>query len=81
MSKQSLSFILLSDTCSQKGHSVSYMTILFSMLANHLIRHQAKCKVGCQLGDRGWPFNLPQGFVWVCMGKHTHFITPEGYPR
>ena len=19
-------------------------------------------------------FNLPQGFVWVCMGKHTHFI-------
>ena len=21
-------------------------------------------------------FNLPQGFVWVCMGTHTHFITP-----
>ena len=23
-------------------------------------------------------FNLPKGFVWVCMGKHTHFITQEG---
>ena len=23
-------------------------------------------------------FILPQGFVWVCMGEHTHFIAPEG---
>ena len=23
-------------------------------------------------------FNLPQGFVWVCMGKHTYFIIQEG---
>ena len=23
-------------------------------------------------------FNLPQRFVWVCTGSHTHFITPEG---
>ena len=23
-------------------------------------------------------FNLPQGFVWVCMGQHTHFIAPKG---
>ena len=22
--------------------------------------------------------NLPQGSVWVCRGKHTHFIIPEG---
>ena len=22
--------------------------------------------------------NLPQGFVWSCMGKHTHFITSVG---
>ena len=26
-------------------------------------------------------FNLPQGFVWVCMGLHTHFIAPEGHIR
>ena len=28
-------------------------------------------------------FNLPQGFVWVCMVLHTctHFITPEGGPK
>ena len=24
--------------------------------------------------------NLPQGFVWICMGKHTHFITPIPTP-
>ena len=24
-------------------------------------------------------FNLSQGFVWVCMSWHTHFITPESY--
>ena len=23
-------------------------------------------------------FNLPQGFVWACMGSHTYFINPEG---
>ena len=23
-------------------------------------------------------FNLPQGFVWVCMGYQSHVITPEG---
>ena len=23
-------------------------------------------------------FNLPQGFVWLSMGAHTHLITPEG---
>ena len=22
-------------------------------------------------------FRFPQGFVWVCFGKHTHFITPR----
>ena len=23
-------------------------------------------------------FNLPQGFVWVCMDSHTRFITHDG---
>ena len=23
-------------------------------------------------------FNIPQRFVWVCMGLHAYFITPEG---
>ena len=22
-------------------------------------------------------FRFPQGFVWVCIGYHTHFITPS----
>ena len=35
-------------------------------------------KVGCQPGDCIWLLNLPQEFVWVCMDKHTHFITPKG---
>ena len=47
----------------------------FSKLANHQIRHQATHvhKVGCQAGH----LNLPQGFVWLCIWEHTHFITPE----
>ena len=22
-------------------------------------------------------FNLPDGFLWVCTGQHTYFITPQ----
>ena len=43
--------MLFNDTCSQQGHSVSCMTILFSKLANHQIRHQATHKMDCQPGD------------------------------
>ena len=25
-------------------------------------------EVGCQLCDFTWPFDIPQGFVWVRMG-------------
>ena len=48
-------FVLLYDTSSQKGYSVPSMTIVFSKLANHQIRHQARHKVGCQPGDCIWP--------------------------
>ena len=35
--------------------------------------------MGCQPGDFAYGhFNVPPGFVWVCMAQHTHFITPEG---
>ena len=37
-------------------------------LQNHQIRHQATNTVGCHPGDCIWLFNLPQGFVWECMG-------------
>ena len=50
------------------------MTInTLSMLANlHKVRWAVSLVIvdGCA--------NFPQGFVWVCMGKHTHFITNEG---
>ena len=50
----------------------------FSMLTNHQIRyHQATHTVGCQVGDYRSSLNLPQGFVWVYIGLHTHFITPR----
>ena len=39
----------------------------FSKLANHQIRHQATHKVSGQLVIAHGHFNLPQGFVWVCM--------------
>ena len=37
-------------------------TILFSVLANHLIRHQTTHKMGCQPGDYKWP----------CKDMHAH---------
>ena len=43
------------------------MTIHFSVLANHQVRHQATHNVGCQPGDCRGPVNLPQGFVWTCI--------------
>ena len=53
------------------------MTILFSILANHLIRHQATHKVGCQPGDDRWSLNLPLGLcgcAWVTiLTLHTHW--------
>ena len=34
--------------------------------------------MGCQPGDFAYGhFNIPPGFVWVYMGQHTHFITPD----
>ena len=51
----------------------------FYKLPNQQIRHQATHKVGCQPEDFAYGHvNLPQGFVWVCMGQYTHFVTPEG---
>ena len=41
------------------------MSCSFLCLQNPQIKHQATHKVGCQSGDCRWPFNLPQGFVWV----------------
>ena len=39
--------------------------------------YQAPHKVVCQHGD--WmATSLPQGFVWVCIASHTHFVTLEG---
>ena len=62
-------FVLFNDTWSQKGHSVSCMTILFISKCNQQIGHQAAHKVGCQPGDFAYGhFNLPPGFVWVYMG-------------
>ena len=52
-----------------------------TILAIQQIRHQATHNVGCQSSDYVIShFNLPQGFVWVSMGHHTHdhFITPKG---
>ena len=37
------------------------------------IRPQVNWAVDLVISDSH--FNLPQGFVWVCMGSHTHFIT------
>ena len=45
----------------------------FSMLADHQIRHKATHKMGCQLGDCTWLFNLPWGLCG-CVWVNTHFM-------
>ena len=51
---------------SQKGHSVSCMTILFISKCKSADRTSGRHKVGCQPGDFAYGhFNLPLGFVWV----------------
>ena len=47
---------------------VSCMTIHFSMLATHQLRHQATRKVGCQPGDcKWWTLKSSSG---VCVGMY-----------
>ena len=48
------------------------------LLASHQIRYQAHVKVAVSLVIADGHFNFPQGFVWVCMGNHVHFITHKG---
>ena len=53
---------------------------LFTTLRVQIQLKCGKIKIvmnSCQPGDYVW--SLQSGFVWVCMGKHTHFIYhPEG---
>ena len=71
-------FVLLKDTWSQQGHSVSCMTILFLNLQITRSDIRPHIKWAVSLVIAYGHFNLPQGFVWVCMSSHTHFITPKG---
>ena len=55
------------------------MTLPFLWLQkNHQIRHQATHNMGCRPGDWRCSVNLPQGFVWVCMGWHALYYLLEG---
>ena len=53
-----------------------YDTFLFQ-LPSHQLRHQATHKVGRQPVIVDGNLNLNLGCMWVCMGSHTHFITPK----
>ena len=50
------------------------MTILSSFLAHHHCTHQATHERAVNLVIADGHFILPQLFVWVCIGFHTHFI-------
>ena len=64
--------MLFNDTWSQSGHSVSCMTILFLNL--QIIRSDIRphIKWVVSLVIAYGHFNLPLGFVWVCMGIITN---------
>ena len=58
----------------------TFCVILFSMLANHQVKHQATQKVGCQPSDCRWPLILPQ-VLWVSMHCCSHFDNPARNPE
>ena len=51
-----------------RGHSVSCMTILFLNLQITRSAIRPHIKQADSLVIANGHFNLPQGFVWVCMG-------------
>ena len=67
-------FVLFSPRKDIQCHVWPY----FLKLANHQIRPHIKWSVNMVIAYGH--FNLPQGFVWVCMGqnsKNSNFIIPE----
>ena len=52
----------------------NHIHFLYLQITRSDIGPHVKCAVNMVTADG---HNLPQGFVWVCMGSHTHFITPE----
>ena len=61
-------------------YSMLCMTILSSFLAHHHCTHQATHEWAINLVITDGHFNLPQLFVWVCIGSHTHFIQRYVWP-
>ena len=61
-------FVLCNDSWSQEGHSVSCMTILFLNLQFTRSDIRPHLKLAVSLVIAYGYFNIPQGFVWVCMG-------------
>ena len=49
------------------------------MLVHHHCTHQATHERAVNLVITDGHFNLPQLFVWVCIGLHTHFINLRKY--
>ena len=73
-----LLFILFFLVTSDLSKGIRCHAWPYSFLCLQITRSDVGSNVGYQPGDCRWIFNLPQGFVWVCMGWHTHFITLEG---
>ena len=69
--------MLFNDTWYQLGHSVSWMAILSSLLANHQRRHQAAIKWAVSLVLADGHFNVNHGLSVDMYGLTTHCITPD----
>ena len=67
-------FVLLNDTWSQQGHSVSCITILFPNL--QIIRSDIRphTKWAVSLVIAYGRFNHPRSSVWVCMGYSLYQV-------
>ena len=71
--------MLVNNTRSQKGYSVSCIIILFlTFLANYLIRHQVTYRAGRQPGDCIWSLQSSSGGRGCVDIYGYNFFTPEG---
>ena len=72
--------MLLTDALPEQGHLVPYTTSHHALqVANLRIRRHATHEVCLRSGVCRWSLNLARGFVWVHMGSHIYFITPEDH--
>ena len=74
----SLNVGLFNDKWSQKGHFAPCMMVLYSMFADHQMKHRVVEEIGSQRGDCTWSFQCSSGVCVDMNGLHIHATIHNG---